>query len=460
MILLYILLHFLTGFGIVANFEAVRKRAEVVGLSLLLGIAAHTVMIFVWEMLHISLTSSSVLGGMLAFSVLANVRFKKTIALGQQMIQAPFDAKLYEIPFIAFGLFIIYISSWRAYYLPVTPYDAIVGMDLVAKYAAKEGHVMSSVFSHPNLSEYIQNQLFYAPFTTFSQIIYNLGGQVIGQTWLGLVFGAFTLWFYGKLRSLVHPVIAGFATLFLVLVPEMYAYTFMFLTDYSSAVFFAVGVTYFYTYYQDKQFSTLVLSALGFGFSIWSRSDTALFIPFGVIVLFFTHYKVEDMKSVLLKSAVWAGIPFVFFALWNIVFFAMLPQSPVNQASEHVGSIMDLLGKYSEMVNTLIIGNEKQLASGEVVNTSRVMYGYAFFLFFPYLIANFAIFRDKKGWEVLIWTLILFIGFGFIAHIFVAATIDNTIKRGFFKLFPVIYLYMCVSSLGQWLSQKIIAWEK
>lgn len=460
MVFIYLLLHLLTGLGIVAQFEGVRKRAETIGLSLLLGMGAHTLLIFFMELLHIRFTASSVLTMMLAASLLTNANYKASLALFQRLLNNKWDFKLYDIPFVLLGAYFVYVSSWRAFYVAVTPYDAMVGMDMVAKYAAAEGHILSSAFTHPNLQGHVQNQMYYAPFTTFLQLMYRLAGHTVGQTWLGVVFGAFSLWFYGKLRDIAHPILAGFALLLLTLVPEMYGYTFMFLTDYSSAVFFTVGVVYFGAYFNEgNTLSTLILSALGFGLSLWSRSDGAIFIFLGAILLFASQYRSVEVKQNVLRTAIWAAIPLLFFVLWNVIFFQLAPRAPVNQISEHAGNIGELLGKFSDIVKTLIIGESQQISATESMNYSRVLYGYSFPIFFLFLIANTALFRNKKGWEALAWMLVLFVGFGLIAHLFVAATVENTIKRGFFKMFPLIYLFICSSALGQWLSEKMKALE-
>ncbi len=437
MIILYILLHLIAGLGILAHFEAVRKRAELAGLAVLTGMGVHTVMVYFMELLHINLTSGSVLGGMIVISLFCHIGYKKSLALFQHILKSPFDAKIYEIPFILMGLYLVYISSWRAYYLPVTPYDAIVGMDMVAKYAAKEGHIISSAFTHPNLSGHIQNQMFYAPFTTFSQLLYRLAGHTIGQTWLGVVCGAFFLWFYGKTRSITHPVIAGICTFLLIAIPEMYAYSFMFLTDYSTAVFFGAGVVYFYTATQDGTLKTLILSALMFGFSVWSRSDSIVFIPFGALVIFIISRKI-GMKEALFRAGAFSAIPAVFFTLWNILFFQLLPRVPQNQIGENAGNIGSLLVAYSDIINKLVL--------------NEIYYGYAFMILFLWFILSLIVTRSLKGWEVSVWVLILFIGFGLIVNIFTAASIDNTIKRGFFKFFPVIYFYIAISPLSQQIS--------
>ncbi len=446
MLYLLILLYILAGFGISAHFEAVKTRAERLGLSILLGMGLHTFVIYLLEIFHISLNLNNVLIGLVAFTMLSNAAVGKTLRAYQQLFQQKWDIRIYELPFWGMLGYIAYISIWRAVYVPVTPYDAVVGMDLLAKYAVKEGHLVSSVFTTPNLAGHVQNQLFYAPFTTFSQILTRLCGNQVGQPWLGIEFVGFLLFMYGKMRSYTHPILAGIFTVLLCLISEFFGYTFMMLTDFSCAVFLGASVAYFYDYYQAKSLKTLILSAILLGFSVWSRSDTALFVPMAVILVFATHFK-ENIKEAILGSAIIGGIPFIFFALWNIVVVQYIfPKHPVGeQIASTATDIGNLFAIYSDII-TKLMGHQ-------------ILWGYIFIIFAIWTIANFLIFRDKKGWEILIWLLFLYVGLGLIDNIFEAASLDNTIKRGLFKMLPVIYLYLSVTSLSAWLNEKISVWE-
>ena len=446
MLYILILLYFLAGFGISAHFEVVKNRAERLGLSLLLGMGLHTFVVYIWEMLHIALTWTSVLLGMCLFTALANVAFAKTLAAYKQFFTAKWDFRLYEFPFWGMIGYMVYASIYRAIYLPVTPYDALVGMDLLAKYAVKEGHLVSSVFTTPNLADHVQNQLFYAPFSTFSQILTRLSGNEVGQPWLAVVFVGFLLFMYGKMRSYTHPALAGLFTLLLCMISEYFGYTFMMLTDFSCSVFFGAGIAYFYDYYNDKSLKTFVLSAVLIGLSVWARSDTALFVALGVVLVFAMHIR-QNPKDAIIKTALFGGIPFIFFALWNVVMVNYIfPKQPVgDQIANTATDIGNLFAIYSDMITKLM--------------PHEILWGYVFILFLLLGSLNLLIFRDAKGWQILVWIGIVFIGLGLIDNIFEAATLENTVKRGLFKLIPLIYLYLSVNSLSAWVNEKLSKWE-
>lgn len=442
--ILFIVIFLITGVGIVAQFDTIKRKGQLFGAGILMGMAVSTLTIYVMELLYVKLTYTSVLGISVAVMLVANIGYKKTIETLKESFSIKVPLKLYEIPFFAFAGYLVVISVWRAYYLPVTPYDTIVGMDFVAKYAALEGHVVSSVFTEQFSKVRDFNQPFYAPFTTFSQIIYRLSGFENGQGWLSVVFISFLAFFYCKLKELTHPIFAGIFLLLFIAIPELYAYTFMFLTDFSNAVFFGIGSILYYEYFKNRNIKTLLLSALFMGFSVWSRSETVLFMPFLSLLILATGIK-TDLKNSFIHSALFSAVPALFFVLWNIIMFKLyFNYFPQNQFA--VNPTMGLTDIFSE-INTKLITNE-------------FLYGYAFNLFFVFAIANLVLFRNKTGYELLWVVVTLYVGFGIIVFLFPAASIDNTIKRSFFKFFPVFFFYLASSSLFNYLTEKLNNFER
>lgn len=443
--IVFILVFLLTGTGLLAQFEAVKRRTQFIGAAVLLGMGVSTLVVYLLELLHIKLTFGSVLGANLATMLLANIGYKKTLrALREVIFTKTFSLKLYELPFIGFAGYLVLISVWRAYYLPVTPVDTLVGMDLMAKYAAQEGHLVSSVITEPFSHVRIYNQPFYAPFTTISQIIYRLCGFENGQAWLGVVFIAFLLFFYDKMKEMTHPIFAGTFLLLFIAIPELYAYTFMFLTDFSNAVFFGVGAALFYDYFQTRHDKTLWLSALFMGFSVWSRSETVLFMPFFSLLLLMTGFR-SDLKKSLIRGVVYSAVPAVFFVLWNVIMFKFyFDYFPKNQFG--INETMGLFDIYGEINDKLVM--------------NPILYGYTFGIFAVLTVINLIAFRNKVGYPLL-WTAVtLYIGFGLIVYLFPAAAVDYTIKRGFFKFFPVFFLYLASCSLFGFLSKQLRKFEQ
>lgn len=440
-----LLIFFITGVGALALFDVIKSRIQLLGAAMLIGMGISTLTVYILELLQIRLTYNSILVAGIAVMLLCNIRYKKTIRLVREMAARKFTLKLYEIPFLAFAGYLALISVWRAYYLPVTPYDTIVGMDLVAKYAAEEGHVVSSIFNQ-DAFPYLRNanQVFYAPFTTFSQIIYRLCGFENGQGWLGVVFIASLVYIYGKLRETIHPILAGIFLLMFMAIPELYAYSFLFQTDFSNALFFGIGAVLFFDYFKEKQLNVLLLSSVFMGLATWSRSETVIFMPALSLLVVLAGIKKEPRKSIV-NAVIYTAIPVLFFVLWNIIMFKFyLNYFPESQFG--ISKKEGLFEIYSQINTTLI--------------TSTPLWGYAFSFFAICILSNLLLFRNKKGYELLWVIATLYIGFGLIVYLFPAGNVPYTIRRGFFKLFPVFFFYYANTSLFGFLSEKIKKFEQ
>ena len=353
--------------------------------------------------------------------------------------------KTYELVFLALIVFLVLISIWRCYYLPVTQRDAIVGFDLVAKYAAEQGTIRSTVFSDPHLQGHLSNQPYYAPFTAIMQIIFRLTGLQFGKVWLSVIFIAFLVFLYKRLAVFSHPILAGMLTVVFLSIPVMYAYTFTVQSDYSNAVFFAVSVILFHDYVRLGHRKLALLSAGFMGFACWTRSETIIFVPFGALAAygFARRYGAKEGVRVAILFVL---IPALFFSLWHVLYYTLyFKQTPGTQI---------ILAGISPSRAISMVARLWVLFG----NTSA--YGYIFPIFALSLLVNLTLFRDRRGLDLLIWLGILCLGFVMILLLVPAASIENTIKRGFFKLFPIMVFYLAQSRLYQFVSGKLSMWER
>ncbi|WP_431211949.1 hypothetical protein ACQ86N_40220 [Puia sp. P3] len=113
------------------------------------------------------------------------------------------------------------------------------GPETIAEYAIREQSMINSFFG---LDLSSTNNQFKSPFLISLQVIYKLAGFPFGQVWLSVVFISFTVFLYHFLRERLHPVLAGLLLLLFLMTPEIFAYTFMILYDYSNMVFFCLGL--------------------------------------------------------------------------------------------------------------------------------------------------------------------------------------------------------------------------
>jgi hypothetical protein len=277
------------------------------------------------------------------------------------------------------------------------------------------------------------------------QIIYRMTGLAFGKIWLSVVFISFLLYLSSKLRESIHPILAGWFLILFLLTPEMYAYTMMILTDYSNAVFFCISIILFYEYVKKENIRILVLSSVFMGFATWCRSETIILALFGSILLLFLTKKTARAKTVK-RALIFAVIPLIMFIAWNHIYVNLyLRNVPSNQINPNLFQLSHMF-RIIHQITTKLIFN---------IN----LYGYSNYMFVGFTAINLIVYRDLSGLEMLIWILLLCTGFILIAHVFEAASVQFTIKRSLFKLFPLTYFYLSQTRLMNVVSKKMCRLE-
>lgn len=258
-----ILLHWLTGLGILALARLDVKRSVLLPAALLLGMYVHTVGVFALELFHVSLTTGSILGVLAVLAVAANAWWKRVAPGYRRLLARPkWTLHMYDVAALLISTGPLYIAVWATWYWPVTPFDAMAGIDLVARQTVLEGHINNQVFLDPSLKGLLSNQPFYAPYAMLMQVIYRSMGFVYGQIWLGVQCILFAWLMFAWLRTYVHAFIASVLWLLLIMTPEWFGYQFLLQTDMANAVFFVVGAWFFVEGLRNKQTTMMVASAL------------------------------------------------------------------------------------------------------------------------------------------------------------------------------------------------------
>jgi len=365
-------------------------------------------------------------------------------------LQAP---KMYELPFYCVYLFFIVISVWRCFYMPPYSRDVLSGPELLAEYAVREKTMISSVFkSHIDLST--SNNYFKSPYLTCLQIIYKILVCPFGQMWLSVLFVSFVLWIFTIVRARIHPLLACIIMLLFLVIPEMYAYTFVILYDYSNMVFFFAGFYFLVQYLIDKRPSYFTFSVFLFGIATYIRTESLILIALIVPLLFFNLYRRQQpiLKTIYL-TGLFFMVPAAFWFLNIRVFvknFVPLSLNVSESVTSHLADISPFFKRLEDICTQLIFSN----------------YGASFYgnyiYFFLTLLAIDLIWPRKFNREslyALYGVGVIYFGMGLIGYLLPLADLLNTTKRGLFKAFPMILLYMANSGLLQRLSEFIKRWE-
>jgi hypothetical protein len=443
-------LQLLAGFGLLTLFRIQLKPPFLLSLALLMGVAVFSVVPFVMQLLYIPITAVSVFAALLITTLLLNIQYKQGISnIKKSFNGTHFRIRLYEAPFLTLIIVIVFVSAWRCFYFPPTPNDITTGAEAVAEYTVREHTMINSVF----LLTQNGNSLKPA-FITSLQVIYKFAGFPFGQIWLSSIFISFTVFLYHALSATAHRVIACLLLIFLLAIPEMYAYTFMILYDYSNAVFFLLCVFFCNRYYKDQQLYELAFAGLLMGFATYLRPETLL-LCFGILpVIFFNAIKNKAGIKKMLTAAVVFLLPTLLFYLVAVYiyihYYLPVTYSIAAQINANVFNIKAALARFAE-TNTNVIFSSQGI----------VYYGYFIFIFLAILAAELLIKRklNAVARNYLYGILLVYIVYPLLTHVLPGASIDYTVKRAFIKLFPLMILCIANTEIVMWFSKKITGWE-
>ncbi|WP_207512995.1 hypothetical protein [Longitalea luteola] len=451
-ILVLTVIQFIAGFGLLNLFKIELKPGLFISLAILLGVAVFSIMPFVLQLAFIPLTSANVFISIIAATALLNIRFKSGLARFKELWSGlRFRIKIYEIPFVVMIIFIVFVSAWRCFYFPPTPRDLTSGPEVIAEYAIREKTMINSVFT-VNLET--TNNQFKPPFITCLQIIYKYAGFEFGQIWLSTIVACFLIFLYHALTLTIHRIFAGLLVLFFMAIPEMFAYTFMVLFDYSNAVFFFLSVWFLYVFFQNQQRNYLSFAGLLMAIATYIRSETLILAFLMVPAIVWYHWKNKTGIVKGLMSSAFFGVPSVLAYIISVSVYInrYLPvkYNIEGQVNKNLGDLSPFFDRFSEINSKLIFSD-----------TAVGYYGYFFYLFIGLLVLELVIKRKlnttTRNW--LYAVLVIYIGFPLLGYLLPLLDLDNSTKRGLFKIFPLMLLYMAHNSLLVSWSQRIAKWE-
>jgi hypothetical protein len=455
--LLLLILYLVSGLGILQLFGLRLRPAYTITLSLLLGIALASFLPFLLQLLYIPLTAFSVFGVLVLGAILLGIPTVMDIrregfgSLRTSLVPGRFQVQPYEIPFWVIIGFLIFVSVWRCYYYPPISRDALSGPEAIAEYAFREHTLINSFFK---VDLWSTNNQFKSPFLICLQLIYKLAGFPFGQVWLSPIFICLIVFLYNALREKLHPIIVGILLLLFIMTPEAYAYTFMILYDYSNMVYMFLGLYFLFGYSTGRDKRNFYFSGLLIGIATYIRSETV------ALALLFLPPMILAQRRAKLP---WKGM-----AISDILFFLpaligyYLPNGvyirhylPVHYdvgalVNAHLGDVSPLFKRYGDIVNRLLVSD-----------FAVKLWGYIFFVTAALFVAE-AVFVRRFTREALNWLYaiaILYLGLGFLGWVLPMVDLNDTTKRGMFKMLPLCLMYLANNTLLVRLSQTISRWE-
>ena len=444
-----ILAHFISGRGILQLFKLQLKPVQMICLSVMLGVPLVSLAPCFIQLWHIPITFTSVFVGVAIVALLCSIplfiNFKRP-TMGK--IELP---GIYELPFLLVCLGLVVLSVWRCYYYPPTARDMLAGPELLAEFAVREKTMVSSVF---NVDLHTTNNYFKSPYITCLQIIYKLlSTPPFGQTWESVLFIPFIIFLYSILRERIHPFIASLLLFLFMTIPDLFAYSFVMLYDYSNMVFFFLGFYFLLRHLENKRINDFAFSVFMFGLATYIRVETVILVGMISLLPVYVFFREkQDLKSIAIKWAVMMAVPTAFYFICIDLFvrhFVPLPFNASNDINKNLGDISYLFNRFKEMDDKLIFGQQ-----------GKVVYGLYMYFFLGLLAADIFVFLtntkkqlfSREAQFALYGIAVIYVGLPFLGYLLPLFDIMNTTKRGLFKLLPMIVLYMANSRLLQMIS--------
>lgn len=441
------LLQTLLGMLVLGAFKVRFTRTITICLSLFAGMFVHSMLFFCAELIHVPLTTSTVYASVLV-GLAAMLPFRKSSRELLAHLKAPSKhaIQLADVPLIAFSGYVFYMILWASWYWPVTPFDAMAGIDLVARQTAEEHTIVNRVFTDSSLRGQLSNQPFYAPFAMLMQVMMKLLGFAYDQVWIGVVSIVFAIFMWASLRQLVHPFIAGILYLLYLLTPEMFGYTYLLQTDFVNAVFFASGVYLFWQGADQRRSTLLYASAIFFAAACWSRTESPLLIAFGCLACLPVLVRSFTWRVSLRIASVIGVASLVSFALWHVLFFnAYLPVRP-DTSDQLVG--FDI-GRFIHVIG--------QSFSAVIM---RIDYwGIVLWLALIVVAVDGILNKRLKTPMLALWILGVLLGLWVSGTLFSAAIVEQTLRRGVFKIIPLATFAIAATQVLTSASERLTQWQ-
>ncbi|HXB08093.1 MAG TPA: hypothetical protein VNW04_13275, partial [Puia sp.] len=437
---LLLLCHLFTGYGVLCLFRLRLKAAYTITLSLLLGLAVASFLPFLLQLFYIVITPVSVFGLLALTCVLLNLPQLERIrrdgfpAFRRSLPRASFRVRPYEIPFWAIIGFLIFVSVWRCYYMPPISRDVLSGPEAIAEVAVHE-HTLINTFFGVDL--WSTNNPFKSPFLISLQLIYKFAGFPFGQVWLSIVFVSTTVFLYHALRERLHPFLAGLLLLLFTMAPELYAYTFMILYDYSNMVFFFLSLYFLFEYVREGVRPQFYFAGLLMGIATYIRSETLaialLFLPLILLVQWRRKTPVRQALPAdllfLLPSLLGYFLPSELY----IKYYLPVHYDIGGLVNDHLSSLQPLFQRYGDIVTRLIGGEFGIHLWGYIFYLAGIL-----FLAELFFVRKFS--RDARNWLYAI--LVLYLGLGALGWLLPMMNLNETTKRALFKMLPLVLFYL------------------
>ncbi|MCD7937979.1 MAG: hypothetical protein LUG98_14070 [Tannerellaceae bacterium] len=323
-----IVLTIVTGF-LLANCISVRfTLLEKVGLSFLCGLALQTFLMLCLDMVSVPLTGFSVIGVQLVslLSFIGVLYKRKNLKLLFSGIEERREGwkgiHLLWLLLIIMILGVEAINFAKCIYFPPFDRDSLSAFETLGYVTAQDHTLKGNILYDPGYNLGVRSggsYISYTPMVTLSYTYVYLLGAVHSKMVNAFIYLFFLITLYGGTKRVTTRTGAAAITLFVLLAPEMIAFSSLSGTNVIQAAYVAPAVLYSLLWLRDGKKKDMYLSAFLLAANVWSRTEGIVFVAaVGVIALWF-GFRRGKIKEVT-GWGVTAVFPLVIWQLFMVLY--------------------------------------------------------------------------------------------------------------------------------------------
>lgn len=307
MIVAGLILTFFVGFSLLNLISFRFSLLEKAGLSFLVGIASQTLLMLFMDGVGIGLTVTSVLTASVLLLIIPGIkmfRHRKSFSESLDVPSAlPAGINLVWLLFIALIVYLEYMNWAKCIYFPTFDRDSLSGFDTIGWIISQE-HTLKglSVFQGDYIS-HINGPGSYITYMPMIQLsyayLYALGAET-SKLIPALIYLSFLVSFYAASRRFCGHTGAAIATFFVLITPEMIAFSSLSGTNAIHAVYASLGVIYTVLWLRGNERKDFVMAALLMAFNVWVRNEGVVFAAAAGIIVLAYKLKERNFKIIVL----------------------------------------------------------------------------------------------------------------------------------------------------------------
>ncbi|MDR2390008.1 MAG: glycosyltransferase family 39 protein [Tannerellaceae bacterium] len=316
-----IFLTFILGLAFVHCLSADFSPVEKIGLAFPLGIGLLVVLMLLADQVGIPLRPMPLLLGeaLLLTTLLLFLYGRRRNRPKEISLPSLKNTNLVWLLFIIAVVCLEYMNFSKCLYFPPSDRDSLAGFETIGYIVAQEhtlkGLSIFNVAYMPGIHS-AASYITYAPLVQLSYAyVYALGAET-SKIIPALMYLFFLIAFYAATSRAAGKTGAAIATFFVLLTPEMLAFSSLSMTNVIHAIFASLGVIYMALWFREREKKDLILCGALLGINTLCRTEGIVFTAAVLLLLFIDAFRRKGYKG-FLQSALLALVPLLGWTLYT-----------------------------------------------------------------------------------------------------------------------------------------------